>query len=216
MDSSRKSVVCFVDDNPHEIKRFRKYLKKYFVIGSGTSISDALKDLNKQGYKKPDLFILDLYFPDGPRHTEEEIMELCRAREALLDAEGEFVMHMAKLRLSSHGGLKLASDLRERWGAHPFIYFTRKGTLEESVRCLKQGALKVIKKPDPNKREKECETVRKAYDLAFKNNAGKIAFEIEDAIRTSSWWWRNKSAVGGFVLGVMSSLVASVLIAGFV
>lgn len=216
MNSGRKNVVCFVDDNPHEIRRFRKYLKDYFVIGTGTSISEALNDVNKQGHKKPNLFILDLYFPDGPRNTEDEIMELCRARETLLEAESKFITLMAKLRLSSHGGLKLATDLRERWGASPFIYLTRKGTLEDSVRGLKQGALKVIKKPDPNKREKESKTMRKAYDLAFKNNAGKIAFEIEDAIRTSSWWWRNKKAAGGFALGVMSSLVASVLIAGFV
>ncbi len=211
MNPGRKKAVCFVDDNPHEIRRFRKYLKDHFIIGAGTSISEALTDLEKQGCNKPDLFILDLYFPDGPRNTEDEIMELCRARESLLDAESEFITLMAKLRLSSHGGLKLANDLRERWGASPFIYFTRKGTLEDSIRGLKLGALKVLKKPDPNKREKECKTVRKAYDLAFKNNAGKIAFEIEDAIRTSSWWWRNKQVIAGFMLGVVSSIVASVL-----
>ena len=212
MKGAKKYAVCVVDDNPEEIRRFRENLGKFFIIGAGTSISEALSDLKKQGYKKPHLFILDLYFPEGPRNTEEELIELERARQSFLEAESEFLVELTRLKLSSHGGLELARDLKERWGDIPFIFFTRKGTLEDSVRALRNGALKVIKKPDPNKKEKEGKPLSKAYDISFKNNAGKIAYEINDAIRISSWWWRNKKAVIGFLLGLLSSIIAGVII----
>jgi CheY-like chemotaxis protein len=204
-------AVCLVDDNFKEIKRFRKYLKDYFVIGAGTSISEALSDLQKQGVKKPDLFILDLYFPEGPRNTEEELMKLDAARGALLEAESEFLSVLARLKLSSHGGLELAKNLKDRWGSTPFIFFTRKGTLEDSVRALRQGALKVIKKPDPNKSEREGRTIHEAFDVAFKNDAGKIVYEINEAIRISTWWWKNRKIMAGFLLGLISSIVAGAI-----
>jgi CheY-like chemotaxis protein len=209
--AGRMKAVCFVDDNIGEIKRFKDNLKDHFIIGAGTSITEALSDLQKRGVRKPDLFILDLYFPEGPRNTEEELMRLDGAREALLEAETEFLSVLAQLKLSSHGGLELAKGLKERWGSTPFIFFTRKGTLEDSVRGLRQGALKVIKKPDPNKSERKGRTVSEAYDLAFENDAGKIAYEINDAIRLSTWWWKNRKIVAGFLLGLLSSIVAGAI-----
>ncbi len=206
-----KESVCLVHDNADEIRRFKENLSDYFTIGAGTSISEALSDLQKQGYNKPDLFILDLYFPEGPKNTEEELMEMEKAREVLLNQQTDFLFVLAQIRQSSQVGLELAKDLHERWGSIPFIFFTRKGTLEDSNRAFRHGALKVIKKPDPNKTEKEGRPLSAAYDIAFKNNVNKIAYEIKDAIRISSWWWRNKRAVIGFLIGLISSIIGSLI-----
>lgn len=206
----RKHTVCFVDDDPDEIRRFRDNLDCEFVIGAGTSIDEALKELRKKGRKKPDLFILDLYFPEGGGNTEEEVSKMHSSREAFLEAQVKFLTVLAQCRQSSHGGLELARDLDNEFGSIAYLFFTRKGTLEDANRAFKYGALKVIKKPDPNKSEKEDKSISDAYDIAFKNNAGQIAHEIRDAIKITTWWWRNKKTVIGFLIGVLSSLIGGI------
>ena len=206
----RKHTVCFVDDDPEEIRRFRDNLDCEFVIAAGTSIDEALTELRKKGRKKPDLFILDLYFPEGGRNTEEEVSKIHSARVAFLKAQVKFLTVLAQCRQAPHGGLELARDLDNEFGSIAYIFFTRKGMLEDANRAFKYGALKIIKKPDPNESEMEDRSISDAYDIAFKNNAGQIAQEIKDAIKISTWWWRNKKTVIGFLIGVLSSLIGGI------
>ena len=63
---ARTKVVCFVDDDPEETRCVREFLGDRFVIGAGQSIPAALEDLRNKGVNKPDLFLLDMYFPKGP------------------------------------------------------------------------------------------------------------------------------------------------------
>ena len=101
-------AICFVDDDPEEIRRFRRLLASRFVVGAGTSLPAALEDLRAQGRERPDVFALDLYFPEGEPNTDDERAELARAWERFLLAKAELAGVLARLRQSPDGGLALA------------------------------------------------------------------------------------------------------------
>src|SRR5713226_8561654 len=122
--SRTKKAVCFVDDDPEEIQRFRCNLEREFDIGSGTSLDEALNDLRAQGRARPNLFLLDLYFPEGPRNTEEELQELARARQEFLRAQAAFLAVLGRLGQSARGGFSLARRLQSE-SRVGFAFFTR-------------------------------------------------------------------------------------------
>jgi hypothetical protein len=80
----RKHVICFIDDDPQELQRFRANLNDHFEVAIGTSVSGATEDLKKQGFDKPDLFLLDLYYPEGPTSSAKELEGLAAARHEFL------------------------------------------------------------------------------------------------------------------------------------
>jgi len=208
--------VCFVDDDPEEIRRFRENLNSVFTIGAGTSIPDALEDLQKNGLDKPDLFLLDMYFPSGPLSTQEELHELELARADFLTAQSKFLSVLVRVRQSSRGGFNLVEELKSknqvmRWGQVPYAFFTRKATLEEGIEALDNGAIRVIKKPDPNTTEKEGRSLSEAYDLAFKNQKTDVARNINDARRRATWWWRHRGDIRGIIIGVVVTILGGVV-----
>ena len=58
-----KPPLCFVDDGPDEIRRFKSTFGDRFTIGAGQTLDDALRDLRSQGEDEPSLCVLDMYFP---------------------------------------------------------------------------------------------------------------------------------------------------------
>lgn len=210
MKHSKRSI-CFVDDDPTELRRFRECLKSDFVIGAGKTLRDAVADLNGRGCEKPDLFVLDMYFSRGPETTEQERVELHQAWGRYRMAQDEFLSVLARLRQSSAGGRNLAREVQERYRSHCYVFFTRKGTLEEGLDALKQGALRVIKKPDPNPPGDGGEPSAQEYDLAFKNKAREIASELADVIEQATWWWKHKEAFWVALIGLCVGYFASVL-----
>jgi CheY-like chemotaxis protein len=68
-------ALCFVDDDADEVRRFRGQLGGTFLIGAGTSLPEAIERLKRQGRGEPDLFVLDMYFPEGPPNTAEGTLE---------------------------------------------------------------------------------------------------------------------------------------------
>jgi hypothetical protein len=83
------NAICFVDDDPREISRFRKHLSGRFDIGAGSSIVDALDDLRNTTHRKPDVFLLDMYRFEGPTTSEVEEHKLREARAEVLQAEAK-------------------------------------------------------------------------------------------------------------------------------
>jgi DNA-binding NtrC family response regulator len=189
-----KRALCFVDDDPAELQRFRHNLESDFIVGVGETLKDAIEDLSAKGPKKPDLFVLDMFFPQGPKNTEKERAELYQAWDRYVQAQADFQSVLGRLRQSSAGGQELARQVREEYPSRRYVFFTRKGTLEEGLAALKHGALQVIKKPDPNSSEVNRMPSVKAYDLAFKSKAREIASELSDAIKKTNWWWKYKEA----------------------
>jgi DNA-binding NarL/FixJ family response regulator len=207
----RKPSVCFVDDDPAELQRFRNNLTSRFVIGIGRTLDDALADLRKAGRKKPDLFVLDLYFPQGPRNTPEELSELHEAWDQYNAAQAHLLSVLGKLRQSTRGGEALAEEVWQRCRSRNYVFFTRKATLEEGMAALKRGALSVIKKPDPNRAEVEAGTLTEALDSAFRNRSSEIAGEFSNAIRKATWWWKHSESVCSGLIGLVIGYLASVL-----
>ncbi len=214
----KKKAVCFVDDEPDEIRRFREYLAGRFMIGAGSSPDQALQDLRHQGRKKPDLFLLDLYFPDDGPLTADQIEQIHKERLTFLKAQAKYRSVLSKIGQTSSGGFRIARDLRSR-SRVAISFFTRKGTLDDAISAYEEhGAISVIKKPDPDPSQAERHGIREAYDLAFKDAAELKAAEIERAIRRSSWWGKHSQTIVGFVMGILTGLVARliwVLVAGW-
>jgi hypothetical protein len=78
--------VCFLDADPLELRRFKKVCSDRFDIGIGRSTSEALRDFDPSGKRKPDLLLLDMYLPDSPLPSESDVAQLHKAREKFLRA----------------------------------------------------------------------------------------------------------------------------------
>ena len=212
--SPRKSALCFIDDDPEEINRFRTSLSNRFVIGAGADPETALEDLRNQGRNKPNLFLVDMYQPDVSANTDDEIKELHDAGEAFLKADAQYRSVLAKLRQTSNVGLQMARDLRKRYWFPPAIcFFTRKGNLEDAIMSYEEVKINsIIKKPDPNPFDATDLTLKEAYDIAFQQGSENILGRIEKVIRSSSILGRQAERIVFFVLGVLASIMGGVII----
>lgn len=206
-----KHVLCFIDDDPEELRRFRENLKNDLVVATGTSISEAVGDLKAKGFEKPDLFLLDLYYPEGPTSSPRELEDLAAARLEFLKAQARFLSVLASLRQSSRGGFRLAKDVWKQYRTG-FAFFTRKGTLEDAIEGIDAGAVRIIKKPDPSESELQANPLSAAYDLAIETNRHHAIRDVEDAVKLSTWWWKHKEAVFAYFVGFLSSLGAGYLL----
>src|SRR5215831_12846209 len=67
---NRKKVVCFIDDDPKELRRFEVAMKsssgpepdERFEVVTATTYEDCTRELRNRKLK-PDIWVLDLYFP---------------------------------------------------------------------------------------------------------------------------------------------------------
>jgi len=84
---SKKRSLCFIDDDPNELARFKQAVGREFLVGVGTSHDKALEDLKTQGRRHVDLYVLDMYFPNEGINTSEELSKLGKAWDAFCTAE---------------------------------------------------------------------------------------------------------------------------------
>jgi CheY-like chemotaxis protein len=97
----------------------------------------------------PDLFVLDLYFPCGSVNRDE--IEALRAEPLSLENDNAEIRpayrnHLkAGVRLAgilearkqnADGGLKLAEKVATDYPKVPIVFYSRKATLEDAVRCM--------------------------------------------------------------------------------
>jgi len=175
-------AVCFVDDDPEELRRFRRLLASRFLVGAGSSLDGALADLRAQGRERPDVFALDLYFPEGEPNTEAERAELGRAWARFLEARAELAAVLARLRQSPAGGLGLARRIGGEFPGVPVAFFTRKGSLEDAIAALEAGAAAIVKKPDPDSRERASWAPNEAADAALARELPAVVRGLERAL----------------------------------
>ena len=72
-----KKVICYVDDEKDEIRRFRKNMESYYIVAAGVSLNEAVAQL---GGRRPDLFLLDLYHGKRASPKEREAPAIWPAR----------------------------------------------------------------------------------------------------------------------------------------
>ena len=72
--------VCFIDDDADfEIALFHEVFGREFDVLSGTGLTDVVYQINSRKGWKPDLFVLDMYFPLGaPDHDAIEKLAASR------------------------------------------------------------------------------------------------------------------------------------------
>src|SRR5262249_10973826 len=77
----RNTSVCYVDDDPDDVRRFRTLMQDRYTVGAGHTLPDALGELKQRRIKRPDIFLLDLYY--GPNTDDEKHAEIAESYEEL-------------------------------------------------------------------------------------------------------------------------------------
>ena len=208
---SKKRSLCFVDDDPDELARFKQAMSAEYLVGVGTDPTRALDDLHRvQGGKRVDLWVLDMYYPRQGANTRDELDKLGRAWDAFRRAEIAFQRVLSDLGQNIDGGLKVAHDVKSQGGLSttPFVFFTRKGSVFDAVTAFEQGALTVVKKPDP-RGDFDTANRKEAYDKAMIEDRDSLIRTFNRAITNANFWIRHKAHFQGFIVGSASSLLAS-------
>lgn len=191
-----KKSVCYVDDDQDEIKRFRDNLGDRYIIGAGTTLADALKELNKNHISKPDIFLLDLYF--GPRPDEKKRRAMLKADEELVKMERKVRELLVSSGQSPKEGFSLAEEASATYPRVPRVFFSRRAFLEDVMEAEEKG-LKLLEKPDPEDDED--------YDGAFKRSADLIGGKIDRIIKLNGFWARYRGRIEGFLVGLLLFVV---------
>lgn len=215
----RKYTICFVDDQKDELQRFRHNLGEFFVIGAGRTVDEALDDLEQhQHIKKPDLFVLDMYFPIEQDSSGRAERDLHSARRRFLVALKEYRDTLARFDQTADGGFRNLDSVRTRYKPlhKPVVFFTRKGTLDDAIKAYDES-VPLVKKPDPDLSAatlaRDEEDLKGLYDAAFREKATYVASEFRRIIRAASWWVRYREQIQGAAIAFAVE-VAVILIVG--
>jgi hypothetical protein len=214
----KKPAICIVDDEAEEGERFKKALKNRFDIGVGASLELALRDLDPQERKTPDLYLLDLYEPESPMPVEDARKKLQEARKKFLKAASVFQRVLGELGQTRARSFNNARRLAGWVKRQPFAFFTRKGTLEDVIAAHTEfGVIPIIKKPEPEPKDfSEGSDLDELYDKALKESTERLEADILEAIKRCTWWWQYgpyilTAVIIAFVVGVASSLTANLI-----
>ena len=93
----------------------RRLLQALPVLLIVTFLVFALMLAIPEGETRPDLFLMDMYFPEGATDAQNPLKELNEARCQLLKAETRFYEVLARLRQTAEGGFREARKARERF-----------------------------------------------------------------------------------------------------
>jgi len=72
----KKHLICFIDDDPEELRRCQENLKTDFAVAIGTSISQAIEDPSESELRAESLSpAYDLSFETNKQHVIRDIEE---------------------------------------------------------------------------------------------------------------------------------------------
>lgn len=150
MARDTRPVICFIDDDPEEVEIFKDVFKDNFLIFASSRSKPVLDEL-KASRNRPNLFVLDLYFPKGRDSTPEERNKMILLQQKVIQAQKDLSDYLSIIGQGRQGGIDLIQDVREQYPTLPIVFYTRKGTLEDVDECREAGSSYVIKKPQPEK-----------------------------------------------------------------
>ena len=154
--------ICFIDDDGEfEIPLFANVFGDYYDIIAETEYEAAQAEFAARGQWRPDLFVLDMYFPMGsPDDSAIDTLRTTRCRYADDDAQiraayTNFLTAQSRLhqvldawRQTPRGGLALARRITDDYPDVPIVFYSRKATFEDIVRCLAaDNVWRVARKP---------------------------------------------------------------------
>ncbi len=142
--------ICFIDDDEKfELPLFCDVFGEDFDIVAATDYDELKSQIDSRKGWTPDLFVLDLYFPSGP--ANQDAIEALKAEPLSLEndkaeiratyinyrrARERFGSILNAWNQSSEGGLRLAEKVTADYPKVPIIFYSRKATLEEAIRCM--------------------------------------------------------------------------------
>lgn len=208
-----KPTVCFVDDDPKELTRFEKAFCKDFNVITGTTYTDTIEKLNKEGHRSPKLWVLDLYFPArGTSNDAEQLHEMSTKFEQFDKARDEFLSYLNDIKQGRVGGLELLAQCQQNHSV-PVVMFTRKGTIDDAIACHKAGATAIVRKPMPPKLpkdSKERDQTLEEHDQALDDALYKCKTDLKDCFAThiaqNKHWVKYQArylAISTFFLGLL-------------
>jgi CheY-like chemotaxis protein len=154
--------VCFIDDDSvFEIALFKEVFGDIYNVVAEDSYDAAKKEISARGEWNPDLFVLDLYFPSGPPDQSavaalaESTLELENDRGQIRTAYANHLRAKERLeavldawRQGPDGGLEIANHVVVDFPGVPIVFYSRKATFEDAVRCMAtDGVWGLQKKP---------------------------------------------------------------------
>lgn len=165
--------ICFIDDDgDFEIPLFKDVFDGDYDIIAATSYDDTRKQIDERPGWTPDLFVLDLYFPEGAPDTEaiatlkDEPLALSDDSAEIRTAYSNYLRARSRLRniLVAHkqgpeGGLKLASMIASAFPETPIVFYSRKATFEDVVRCLATKGVRWVEKKPSGKTDAETKAL---------------------------------------------------------
>jgi len=142
--------ICFIDDDERfEIPLFHRAFDEIFDIITASDYATLKLKIDSREAWRPDLFVLDLYFPSGPTSQvtiealkteplsiENDNAEIRAAYRNYRRASTRFRSILDAWNQNSDGGLKLAEKVAADYPAVPIVFYSRKATLENVIRCL--------------------------------------------------------------------------------
>lgn len=176
-----KPRLCFIDDDAaFEIPLFLEAFGERFDVVAGVTLEDCAARIEERGDWAPELFVLDLYFPAGaaderaiaalaesPLSLPRDGAGLRQAHANHLAAKARLAAVLAAWRQGPEGGLALAAGVRERYPGTPMVFYSRKATPEDALRCLAEdGVFAVIAKPSgATDRESELKAIEQGAEI---------------------------------------------------
>ena len=161
--------ICFIDDDEKfEIPLFCDVFGEDFDIVTATGYAELKSQLDSRKDWMPELFVLDLYFSSGPANQKaieelkseplslENVKAQIRAAYRNYLRAGERLHSILKAwNQNAYGGLKLAETVSADYPKVPVVFYSRKATLREAIRCMAaKNVWWVEKKPTgPNEAE---------------------------------------------------------------
>ena len=180
--------------------------KDFHVIISKT-YDIAQEKLHENGYKNPDLWVLDLYFPIDRINSEKEISEMSLKFEQFNNQREEFIGYLRSIGQGPDGGLENLNRCRQNKINIPVAMFTRKSTIDDALKCLNSGANYILKKPMPHTLSKIEKERVKQLDEALIQQKDFIEEKFNELIKKNSHWDRYKtiyfslfSLIGGIII----------------
>jgi CheY-like chemotaxis protein len=184
-----KLVVFIDDDDKFEIPLFRKAFSDYFDIVTGTSLDQVCAQL-EAAKRIPDLFVLDMYFPDAvPQQADiknvqttklsidEDQGNIRAAYSNFQRAQNRLKTVLRAWKQGPEGGWLLAENVAAKYPHTPIIFYSRKATAEDVIRCLTLKNVYGVERKVTGLNDEDTE--RKTLE-----NAGRLAATFTKLIET--------------------------------
>jgi CheY-like chemotaxis protein len=154
--------VCFIDDDgDFEIPLFESTFGDVYDVVAADGYDAARRKMAERGGWRPDLFVLDLYFASGEPDRdavdqlrqsavafESDGVEMRAAYRNYLRAESRLRAVLGAWKQGPDGGLEIARRAARDHPSVPIVFYSRKATFEDAVRCLAaNGVWWLEKKP---------------------------------------------------------------------